>query len=297
MNAKAKRDLYQEITDKVLGLMQEHGTDWVKPWTSAHNGLPYNVISGRPYKGTNSFLLSLEAATKGYGSNAWATFKQWQQRGAKVRKGERATTVILFKKLKVNEWDDDAEDYVTKQVPLIRGFAVFNADQVEGHDAASTSTAPDEDPHTAAADWVSNTGAQIHKAAQAFYVPSRDSIGIPPAKDFKSVESYYATLFHELTHWTGHQSRCDRQLKGRFNDEAYAMEELVAELGAAFQCIYLGVEHEPHPDHAKYINVWIKKLQQDKRAFTTAANKAQEAVDFLDSFQWEDETETELDAA
>lgn len=290
-NAKSKRDMYQEVTNAVLELMDEHGADWIKPWiTSAGaNGLPYNPARGTAYKGSNVFWLLLAAHMHGFTSNAWGTVNQWNKQGCHVRKGEHhSANVVFFKKKTFRDWNPAKEEYETRQVPLIRWFPVFNADQVEGFEEEPVDNMG-MTPVEVAEQWIDNTGAKFGTGPNAGYVPSADKIVMPPKKAFTSAEGYYATAFHELTHWTAPKGRCDRNMKGRFGDDTYAMEELVAEMGAAFQCVYLGVTYEPHADHAKYLNHWLKVLEGDKRAFMRATTKAQEAVDYLDSFQWEEE--------
>jgi len=280
-----KRDLYQDITNQVLSLMEQHGTDWVKPW--AGSGIPVNAATGAEYRGSNVLQLGLSAAVSGYSTNIWATYKQWQSLGAQVRKGEKSTGGILFKPLVKREVDADGEEH-ERAIPMIRGFSVFNADQVDGWEPEASESLEGADLVEHAEEFVQSSGADIrHGAGGAFYVPSQDRITMPPPGDFvgsdtsSATEAYYGTLLHELSHWTGHESRLARKLRNRFGSAEYAAEELVAELSSAFLCAHLGISPSPRADHAKYLNSWMRKLREDKRAFTSAASAAQKAADYL----------------
>ena len=185
---------------------------------------------------------------------------------------------------------DDGEE-ATRDIYFMKGYTVFNVEQVEGlpgHFYAATPEPLDQLERIEQADlFVTNTGAEIgHGGNQAFYSPTRDCIQLPPFVAFESAESYYATLAHELTHWTKHPARLDRQLGGkRFGDEGYAREELVAEIGAAFLCCDLGITPSPREDHAAYLANWLAVLKADKRAIFQAAAHAQKAADHLHGLQ------------
>jgi len=226
----------------------------------------------------------------------WATYRQWAELGAQVRKGERASPVVFWKISDKDEQDDadeGAEDGRRSRV-FARGYSVFNAAQVDGYAAPALPVLPEAERIGHAEAFFAAIGADIrHGGARACYVPSLDQIRMPPFEAFRDPVAYYATLAHEATHLTGHTSRCARDLRGRFGEEAYAAEELIAELGAAFVCADLALAPEPRPDHAAYVASWLKVLRNDKRTIFTAAAKAQAAADWMHAKQGaEDRPET-----
>ena len=284
-----KSDVYQEVTDKIIELMETHGTNWCKPWAGGGlaSGMPFSVTSKAAYSGINVILLW----AAGYSSSEWGTFKAWQAKGAKVKKGEKGTPIIFFKQLRVK--DKDTKE--VKNIPMIKQFYVFNAQQVEGYEPPEVEEMEPLALLDNVEDFVTNTGAKVHQVAgdQAFYRPSTDNITVPLPAQFKGetegerLHGYYGTLLHELTHWTGSKKRLDRFApeKGESLKEAYAKEELVAELGAAFLCAELGVSSEPREDHAKYLNNWLKALKDDKKLIVKAASKARKACEFVKELQ------------
>ena len=275
-------NLYNRITSQITELMQQHGSDWTKPWTSTAGG-PSNALTGDNYKGINTLLLNLKANYKGYSRPCWATFKQWRMKGGKVRKGQRGTLCVFYKAIAINQPDEDI-----KTIPVMNHFFLFNADQVEGIEfPQSDEPKAPADRIRAVDDLINSTGAIIHETgSRAYYSPSGDHIHIPPLSAFSNPEMFYSTLMHELSHWSGHPTRLNRKegMKGRFGSSAYAMEELVAELASAFLSIQLKVSHEPRKDHAQYLNSWIKVLNQDPKAFSSAASKAQGVADYIIEF-------------
>ena len=167
---------------------------------------------------------------------------------------------------------------------MAKAAYVFNAAQVDGYEPASPPALPTIERHAGADVLIQASGASIHHGShQACYVPSRDQIHLPPEGAFRDAESYYGVALHELIHWTGHEHRCARDLRHRFGSEAYAAEELIAEMGAAFLCAELGITPEPRIDHARYIESWLRVLKSDKRAIFTAASKASQAANYLRS--------------
>lgn len=248
--------------------------------------MPVNV-AGRRYRGVNVPLLWATADAVGYRSNVWGTYKQWTERKAQVRKGEKATMVVFWKQLQFDTKDEGDDG---KRL-MARAYFVFNADQVDGWDASQPSGKSREDLSederiASAEEFFRNTGSVVrHGGNRAFYAPSRDVIAMPDFGQFRDGISYYATLAHEHVHWTGSKGRCDREFGKRFGDQASAFEELVAELGAAFLCSHLGLANEPREDHAAYVASWLAVLRSDKRAIFTAASKAQGAVDYLQGLQ------------
>lgn len=270
-------DVYASVTNRILEAMERDLDNPIMPWHRS-TGLPNNVESGNPYQGVNILNLWVDSQLKGYGSNVWGTYRQWQGKEAQVRKGEKSSLIVFYKSL--TKENDDGEEETFR---ILKWSYVFNADQVDGYEEVKGEPI-DRLEH--AEEYVTKSGANIiHGGSRACYIPSKDEIHMPDEARFfgtdtsTRVEAYYATLFHELTHWTG--PRVGRDLKGRFGDESYAMEELIAELGAAFQCAILGITPEPRLDHAQYIKNWHKVLKEDKKAIFTASARAQEAVTFL----------------
>ena len=275
------QDLYKTVTDQIITALEAGTPPWICPWaTTPGQAIPANLSSGRPYRGVNILLLNMVQMMRGYGLNRWLTFNQARALGGCVRKGEHGSTVVFFKLL---ERDEAANDARRKVMPLLRSFTVFNASQVDGLSDALTATAPLPEgwsPVEAAEAILARSGALIHHCGdRAFYRPADDTITLPPATRFPQPAAYYSVALHELTHWTGAPDRCNRPLLGRQHIEAYAFEELVAEMGAAFLCSHVGVAGELQ--HASYISHWLDALKRDKRLIFTAASLAQKAADYL----------------
>lgn len=290
---KTTQDIYQQITDRVVAAIEAGAPTFEMPWhRGAQHARPSNVATGKFYRGVNTLALWITQSTHNYGSSVWGTYKQWKASGAQVRKGERATTIVFYKDL-----ERQVEDEATGETTLKKSFVataswVFNADQVDNWTAQSSPLIDKTEVLDNSEAFIAATGAKIVTLDDsAYYIYSTDTINMPKRALFtgsstrSATESFYSTLLHELTHWSGHPSRLNRQLNNRFGDGAYAMEELVAELGAAFLCADLGVALEPRPDHAAYLSGWLTVLKQDKRALFTAASKASEAADFLHQLQ------------
>lgn len=245
--------------------------------------------NGVPYRGVNILLLWGEAIANGYNSNRWMTFKQAADLGGHVRKGEHGSLVVYASTFHKIEENDGGEE-VEREIPFMKGYAVFNVDQIDGL-PGGYKTKPEERGEPLqlieqAEAFFAATGATFrHGGNRAYYAPAQDIIQLPPADAFRDPESYAATKAHELTHWTSHPSRLDRALGKRFGDDAYAGEELIAELGSAFLCADLGVAPEVREDHAAYLGHWVRVLKADKRAIFTAAAHAQRAADYLHSLQ------------
>jgi antirestriction protein ArdC len=247
--------------------------------------LPMNAISKRPYRGVNFALLSLEAMHRGYSRNLWLTYLQAASVGAHVRSGERGTTVVFWKPRELSRASEDKNvdsEHRSRSAPLLRAYTVFHLSQIADLPKAlvAPSPLPSWSPVSEAERILRESGAVIaHGGTAAFYQPALDRIQVPDQHTFQSAERYYGTALHELAHWTGHPSRCDRRLDGRFGDDAYAMEELIAEMGTAFLSAHCRIDGQLH--HASYLQSWLSVLRQDKRAIFTAAAKAQAAADFV----------------
>lgn len=265
-------DLYQSVTDRIITALESGKLPpWVKPWASV-GGMPRNAVSGRHYSGTNALLLWLND----YADPRYLTYKQAQAVGANVRKGEHGSPIVFFKPLTVTDKKTDE----LKTIPMLRGFTVFNVSQIEKLPDEFTAPIP-VSTHTAhaLADSVLSQAVIEHGHGKACYIPSRDMIHLPEAVTFKTPETYYATALHELTHWSGHESRLCRKLSTRFGDASYAAEELIAELGSAFLCAELGIDGQLQ--HECYLDAWLKIMKADKRAIFTASRHAREAHEFL----------------
>jgi antirestriction protein ArdC len=278
------RDIHQEVTDRIVAALETGVAPWVKPWKETKGGtMPHNAVTRRAYSGVNVLLLWIAAQEKGYAGSGWLTFKQAKELGGNVRKGEKATNIVFMKPLTFTETTEGG-DTEEKSVLLARGYAVFNIEQCDGLPERIHSQKADNlvEVETDAAfnAWVAGTGASLrHGGNRACYSPSHDAITMPKPEQFRDLNSYKATLLHELTHWTGHKSRLDRNLRNRFGSQEYAAEELVAELGAAFLCAELQVDGQLQ--HAEYIASWLKVLKADKRAIFTAASAASKAANYL----------------
>ncbi len=271
-------DLHQTITDKIIAALESADPkNWQCPWHRRGGGLPVNAKSGKAYRGINVLSLWVADQVSGFGDARWATYKQWSELGAQVRKGERSSLVVFYKDYLADNDDGDPE----RRMVAKASFA-FNASQVDGAPPAEAIPVGGFEPIEVAEATIRATGARIdHSGDSACYIPSHDLVRMPLRDRFVSADGYYSTVFHELGHWTGHKSRLDRDLSGRFKSQAYAGEELIAELTAAFVTAGLGLASEPHAQTASYIASWIRLLKDDKRALFTAAAAASKAADYL----------------
>jgi antirestriction protein ArdC len=282
------RDIYSEVTDKLVAAIETDPGDPIMPWhRGGANAVPHNALTDHEYQGVNILNLWVVGQASGFTSNVWGTYKQWQALGAQVRKGEKSTPVVFYKQVvKRSEESEKGEDEIIR---ILKYSTTFNADQVDDWQPPAPTSAITPPERLEAVDTVvTDTGAHIiERGASAYYRPATDTVHMPdPARFFDTqsgtrTENFYAVLLHELTHWTGHPTRCDRDLLNRFGSEAYAMEELIAELGAAFLCARLGISPTPRDDHAQYLANWLKVLKLDNKAIFTAAAKAQAAVDHI----------------
>jgi len=288
-----KRDVYAEVTDKIVAMLEAGTRPWHKPWGADNLAAAVRPLrhNGIPYQGINVILLWCAAMERGFASPMWMTFKQAKDLGAHVRKGEKGSPVVYANTIVRREEGDDGEDH-DRVIPFMKSYTVFNVEQIEdlpAHYHHTPEPAQTGGPERIAAleDFFAATGADIrHGGNRAFYAIMADFVQMPPIECFEAAESYYATLAHETTHWTRHPSRLDRDFgRKRWGDEGYAMEELVAELGAAFLCADLGITPEVREDHASYIDSWLRVLKGDKRAIFTAAAHAQRAADLLHDLQ------------
>ena len=278
-----KIDIQKQVTDRIITHLESDDLgQWEKPFFGISNNT--NITSGKPYRGINVFLLSMT----GFNSQYWGTFKQWKSLGANVAKGSKGTHIVFWKRIEKEKDDGEKTAFM-----MCRGYTVFNADQCENvpekFNAKTEVKKPDFADLIDAENIMLNSGVTVTHSPQgrAFYQPATDQVHLPNKANFTATktstaaECYYSTAFHELGHATGHKSRLDRDLRGRFGDQSYAAEELVAEMTAAFMCQLTGVSQAVRADHAKYIASWLKVLKADKTAIFTASSKAQKAADYL----------------
>lgn len=278
--------VYQVITDRIVHLLEQGTIPWQKPWKSSDQA-PQNFVSRKPYRGVNVFLLNC----LGYASPYFLTFKQAQQLGGFVKKGEKGCPVVFWKWLEV----EDKETHESKRIPFLRYFSVFNVTQCENIPAPNEETilspAPAPSPIEAAEEIVQGMPQRPEIKSgldRAFYSPRQDYVGMPAVQQFKGGEEYYSTLFHELTHATGHDSRLNRKGVSRsegtlasFGSDPYAREELVAEMGSAFLCGEAGIVDRVIDNSAAYVASWLERLKNDSKLVVTAAAQAQKAADFI----------------
>lgn len=286
-------DVYTRVTNQIIAELEQGVRPWLKPWNAEHAAgrisrpLRHN---GEPYQGINILMLWAAAELSGFHCPYWLTFQQAKQLGGFVRKGEQGSPVVYANTFKKTETTDDGAE-VESEIPFLKQYTVFNACQVEGLPPHFYELAkPPQETIVRierAETFFANTKADIRTGGnRAYYALEPDYIRMPPLETFRDAESQAATLAHELTHWTRHSSRLDRDLgRKRWGDEGYAMEELVAELGAAFLCADLQITPEVRADHASYIDHWLQVLKNDKRAVFSAASMASGAVEYLRALQ------------
>lgn len=289
MQAHQKEDLHQRITNQIITAIEAGAGVYQMPWnpklcSGSAIGLPHNPVGRYGYRGINILSLWASQQEMNYATPEWATFKQWQAAGAQVRKGEKGTLTVFFKAMDAGSAHSDNDDQQPRRHFIAKAAYVFNVAQVDGYEPLAPPTLTPIERHVAADAFIQSSAAIIrHDSHHACYIPSRDEIHLPPEGTFFDAQGYYGVALHELVHWTGHPDRCARDFRNRFGSEAYAAEELIAELGAAFLCALLGISPEPRIDHARYIESWLKILKDDKRAIFTAAAKANQAADYLAS--------------
>jgi antirestriction protein ArdC len=284
-------DIYQQVTNQILEAMETSQGQGRRLW-DAQPSLPLNLATGKPYTGMNTLILWGAAMSRGYKSPYWLTYRQAQAVGGQVRKGEHSELCIFYKPWESQETNTETGETETKTGAVLKSFRVFNLDQIDGIETLATEARPAFEVLADAEALLQHTPAPIREGGdRACYIPSADEIHMPPRDTFISPESFYSVAYHEATHSTGHQSRLARQFSTRFGDEAYAMEELVAELGAAFLCAEVGILPQTREDHAHYLANWIRVLRSDRKAIFTAAAAASKAATFIKGHNAEARTE------
>lgn len=297
-----KTDIAATITAKILLRLEAGTKPWVQPWTGAPLSRPLRHC-GSAYRGINTLLLWMTAEERGYSSPYWMTYRQAEILKGQVRKGEKCAHAVFYKTMSAqgcgdddnvfveNESSDGSDNSQGKTRRLLRQFAIFNADQIEGlpEQYYPTPKAPEKIPETLRQTRLHEVFDRIpasvrHNGFKAYYNISRDEIVLPAIEQFSSYEGYFATRAHETAHWSGAKHRLDRTFGKRFGDDAYAMEELVADITAATFGAILGLPDTILDNHASYIDHWVRILKSDKNAILTAASRADVAVDYLLGF-------------
>jgi antirestriction protein ArdC len=278
---KTRKDVEAEVTAKVLDALERGTVPWEKPWRTA-GLLPTSANTGKPYRGINTWLLSLSAEAGGYGSPYWLTYNQAKARGGNVKRGEKGTLVVFWKRIEVK--DAEAEDG-KKVIPLLRYYTVFNLDQTENVTLPPRFDLPEfdevsvsESVESILAGYLDGPQLRYRTGTSAYYTPGDDTITLPALDQFADEVGHSSTLFHELVHSTGHETRLNRGVRNHFGSELYAQEELVAEMGAALLAGIAGTEHKIEQS-AAYVENWLHALKDDKSLVIKAAQQAQKAVD------------------
>lgn len=278
------QELYTSVTQRIITELEQGVAPWVKPWSGQSKGInliPANLLTGRPYSGINTLILWCEATEKGYPTQGWCTFQQANEMKARVRKGEKATPVVFVKRVE----KEDEQTGEKKASTILKSYYVFNQAQLEnvppqyerlpGRDFLDPEKCRDE-----ALQYQKNCGVPVfHGGNKAAYYPQRDQIVMPPFGSFEDEDAYWGVFFHEVTHASGHKDRLNRNLSGRFGSQAYAAEELVAELGSAFTCARIGIP--PSFRSSAYVENWLKVLKGDNQAIFRAASYASQATDYM----------------
>jgi len=294
MQRTEKQDVHTRITNQIVSHLEKGVRSWVRPWNAEHAAgritrpLRHN---GKPYSGINVLSLWASAMAQNFAAPIWMTFKQASELEAHIRKGEKGSLVVYADSITRKETDEKTGDEIDREIPFLKGYTVFNVEQIEGLPEHYYSK---PEPKYSAIERIDRaelffaaTRAEIrYGGGRAFYAQEADYIQMPPVESFQDAESFYATLAHECCHWTKHPSRVERDLGRKvWGDEGYAREELVAELGAAFLCADLELTPQVREDHASYIATWLRVLSNDHRAIFQAAAHAQRAVDYLHGLQ------------
>ncbi|MDX2276181.1 MAG: zincin-like metallopeptidase domain-containing protein [Hyphomonadaceae bacterium] len=282
MPTNERASIYARITDQIVAAIERGVETKRMPWHHDGSAIyrPTNVASKKAYRGINTLALWASADAKGYPSGLWGTFKQWFELGAMVRKGERASAVVLWKQVQAPDAEDDKKRF------FARGYSVFNVAQVDGHEPEAIDLIAETERLAHAEAFIAALGVNtIRGGDMAFYRPSTDTVHLPPFERFFDTASAYGVELHECGHASGAAHRLNRDLSGRFGSAPYAAEEVIVELASGFVLADLGIAHNPRDDHASYIASWLALLKEDPRAIFTAASKAQEIADWMHAQQ------------
>ena len=276
-----KKDIYQEVTNQIISDLEKGLPVWEKPWEKGFMGFPINTFSKSFYSGVNTLILWLRQSRTGFETSQWITFLQVKKLGGSIKRGEKATQIVFYKKLVITDKESEEE----KTIPLLKTHAVFNLSQTEGLEHLIKKPSSKEkvlfQDVEKAEELIKESKADISFAFvdRACYLPAEDKILMPKKEQFKTQEGFYSTMFHELSHWTAHKSRLERPMRGKKGSKAYAFEELVAEISASFICCHLGFEYSTQ--HSAYVKNWLEVLKEDKKAIFRASSQAQKATEFI----------------
>jgi len=285
---KQRIDIYQQVTDTIIAAIEAGPGEFTMPWhrTGMSVGLPRNALTGKSYQGINPLVLWAVSELRHYPSTIYATYKQWEQLGAQVREGEKGSVVVFYKEYAVDADPGNPDDDGRRRA--LRHSHVFNASQVDGYDLPEQPQMPPLARHPEMERLITASGVPVRIGGDsAYYSPSGDYVQLPSPDCFQQPDAadrtyhFESTAAHELVHATGHPTRLARDLTGRFGDEKYCAEELIAELGACYVCAELGLAAQPRVDHAQYITHWLRLMKQDNRAIFAAAARAAEASRYL----------------
>lgn len=289
MKNKDKVDPVQVLADRLIEQMKTNVAPWQKPWESSHPGYPYNATTNQPYRGYNNLAL----ITSGYDDPRWLTFKQAKDLGCSVKKGEKGTPLMFYNfvdekarrdengKIVKNADGQTIKDKALRR-SIVRTFYVFNAEQIEGMPALALRKINAIEVNQRAEDLLKASGADIthRQGNRAYYNTVDDNIVLPLKEQFKSAEHYYSTALHELGHWSGHESRLNRELMKTFETPDYAREELRAEISSMLVSQALGIRHDPS-NHVAYTQLWIKTLEDNPKEVLYAARDAQKIFEYV----------------
>ncbi|NLR97290.1 DUF1738 domain-containing protein [Rhizobium sp. P38BS-XIX] len=285
----ARADVYSRVTAEIIVAIEQGTGEWRAPWF--HDGAsiarPTNIASGKRYRGINTLALWAAGFAAGHSDGLWGTYKQWQEAGARVREGERSTTVVLWREMATSrQADADATDEDGHRRMLARAFSVFNIAQVDGYERSPVPVLPESERLAHAEAFIANLHVKtMFGGSEAYYQPSADTVFMPPFASFRDPASFYGVWLHENGHASGAKTRLDRDLSGRFGSAAYAAEECCVEILSGLVLADLGIAHHPRPDHAAYVASWLEVLKDDPKAIFTAASKAQQAADWMHAQQ------------
>ena len=279
----AKTNVYEMVTERIIAELEKGVIPWEKPWTGVRSGA-YNRVSKRPYSLLNQMLLKH--------TGEYATYKQWQDLGGQVKKGEMSEIVVFWKIFETEETNKDTGEKETKKIPLLRYYNVFHISQVEGveplkPEQLNDEVEPIEEADKIITDYITREHIEFTecRSNEAYYSPSQDAVVVPMKEQYKVINEYYSTTFHELTHSTGHKNRLNRLETGAvaaFGSETYSKEELVAEIGSASLMNLLGIETvKTFRNSAAYIQSWLQVLRNDNKFIVSASSKAEKAVNYI----------------
>lgn len=275
----------ETFAKKVTEMVLNNRAPWVKPWgANQARGLPVNALTGKPYRGCNVMLL----LSTPFKSRGWMTFKQVSSVGGKVKKGSRASDIFFFTTIQKEKEDSKTGEKVLVDIPCLKNFKVFNLEQVELPEDAPIKYHPEETADTTVDDTgifdecekLLNLAVWFENDTKAFYIPSRDEIHLPNRRTFSTLSGFWGTAMHELSHWTGHESRLNRDMCHSFGSQKYAREELIAEVSSWLLAVTLGTPHEPQ-NSASYLASWVRDFKDKPRELYTAISQSQKVVDYL----------------